>query len=884
MYFKLKNLEADNTNNFSYMLCKHPDNVYTKDFNNYRNIIGKFIDKDTYEIIVNSDPIDFIKLARKINMSSYLYYELNSVCPYNLKGITSTLSSVIAGNNKELTDEEFFKNRFWSCTIGPLPIYNNYIEGLFKDFELTSEIDSETQHNKNTSISKMICIKNDVKCSLTEFLQKVYLITYAITNRIGKNKLYQSDENQIIRLANLSKNWITKYDAKIKIIRKLYFKENEKYNKIFESILNEDELKNIEFEDNNLVFTDDVSQENIDRKIKLNSFNKHFEKESLHTKRHKKVLEIMTGIIDSENLDKIKLIDFGSSDGKFLRKIVRNKNNYDLLNKFKKLISVDSNQNIMKRLRGKFKKFKNIILLENNAVYPNIKEMEQNPDFITCIEFIEHLNDKERESFIYNILYIFQPDNFILTTPNVEYNKKYNLPDGVYRRKDHKIEFDTEQFNTEVVEPLSQFYDIIFHNIIEDDIQPSFVISCKLKKDVELYKNNKLIRKLNSHQSEFYLPISNYNISNNEINIGYCTNNFKNIDNIFYLAPTMSPVDYTDSQPDYLEHPESAFDYFKNRLTTENQILVGQHKYMGSRGYILLFKNKEIANNMGFDKPIVINSKGGFKFYKDNEEDIIYDELKNNMGNNDFIILDCEMMPWSYKYNGRSLNEDFIQPGECNLLDNLYKGTSIENSVNYLDTLSKFTKNEDITIRVFGWLASGCVYQNPHNLNYRYRVNKNGFYIDHLTQQDYINNLVKNSKIILPCNTHIVYLDQKESIDISMERWHEYCKSGGEGFVYKPLYPTSYLESGYFVQPALKVRGDKYLQMVYGIDYKNGGIFDVIKVRNTKSKRIQAIREFELSMYILNSFLSNADIERKRYIGGFLGCESTHRYNIDATL
>src|SRR5690554_6002463 len=105
MYFNLINLEADNTKNFSYMLCKHPDNTYIKEYNNCRTAMGKFINLNSYEIQVTSDPVDFIWVARKNNMSNYLYSELNSVCPYNLKGLADTLRSALYGNNKELTEE-----------------------------------------------------------------------------------------------------------------------------------------------------------------------------------------------------------------------------------------------------------------------------------------------------------------------------------------------------------------------------------------------------------------------------------------------------------------------------------------------------------------------------------------------------------------------------------------------------------------------------------------------------------------------------------------------------------------------------------------------------------------------------------------------------------
>src|SRR5262249_27767635 len=70
-------------------------------------------------------------------------------------------------------------------------------------------------------------------------------------------------------------------------------------------------------------------------------------------------------------------------------------------------------------------------------------------DAAAVVEVIEHL-DPPRFTAFERVLFEFaKPQSVIITTPNAEYNVKWEtLPAADFRHKDHRFEWTREQFRT----------------------------------------------------------------------------------------------------------------------------------------------------------------------------------------------------------------------------------------------------------------------------------------------------------------------------------------------------------------------------------------------------------------------------------------------------
>lgn len=69
-------------------------------------------------------------------------------------------------------------------------------------------------------------------------------------------------------------------------------------------------------------------------------------------------------------------------------------------------------------------------------------------DAATCIEVIEHLDPPRLTAFERVVFEFARPKTVVLTTPNIEYNVKFeSLPAGKLRHRDHRFEWTRAEFH-----------------------------------------------------------------------------------------------------------------------------------------------------------------------------------------------------------------------------------------------------------------------------------------------------------------------------------------------------------------------------------------------------------------------------------------------------
>lgn len=215
---------------------------------------------------------------------------------------------------------------------------------------------------------------------------------------------------------------------------------------------------------------------------------------------------------------------------------------------------------------------------------------------------------------------------------------------------------------------------------------------------------------------------------------------------------------------------------------------------------------------------------------------------------------------------------DFRYPGECCYLSRWYGNYgSLENAKKFLNVLNVHSAERPLEIRMFQLLAKG----SGKNV-------VNGLYLSKIEMYSELAYL--EGDIFKPVEYEFVDLSNADAVLRDIMHWLIYCENGGEGFVYKPWNWNSRLPSGYYIQPALKVRGREYLRLIYGIDYLEKESFEVLKNRKIRNKRALALQEFELSKRILNAFLHRNRRELLKSVAGFIGTEHYVSSRIDATL
>lgn len=94
-------------------------------------------------------------------------------------------------------------------------------------------------------------------------------------------------------------------------------------------------------------------------------------------------------------------------------------------------------------------------------------------DAATVVEVIEHMDPPRLAAFERVLFESARPETVVVTTPNAEYNVKFDtLPAGQFRHKDHRFEWTRAQFHQWSQTVASRFgYTVRFLPIGEEDGQ-----------------------------------------------------------------------------------------------------------------------------------------------------------------------------------------------------------------------------------------------------------------------------------------------------------------------------------------------------------------------------------------------------------------------------
>jgi 3' terminal RNA ribose 2'-O-methyltransferase Hen1 len=141
------------------------------------------------------------------------------------------------------------------------------------------------------------------------------------------------------------------------------------------------------------------------------------------------------------------VVDLGCGEGKLIRELLKNKN-------LAKVIGLDVSHRALEvatdRLhldRMAAEQRERVDLIHGSLTY---RDKRLNGfDAATVVEVIEHLDPARLRAFERVVFEFARPGTVIVTTPNVEYNVRFEtLPAGRLRHKDHRFEWTREQFQT----------------------------------------------------------------------------------------------------------------------------------------------------------------------------------------------------------------------------------------------------------------------------------------------------------------------------------------------------------------------------------------------------------------------------------------------------
>lgn len=361
---------------------------------------------------------------------------------------------------------------------------------------------------------------------------------------------------------------------------------------------------------------------------------------------------------------------------------------------------------------------------------------------------------------------------------------------------------------------------------------------------------------------------------------------------LVYLPPTMSPSE-TSNREGLLEHPAECFAHYRNAGASS---VICEEKHMGSRAVIVVCKDGSVPlRRFGIESGCagICYTRTGRPFFQDGEtERAILERIRDAVSSaglwdgleTDWVLLDCEVMPWSAKARALLLGQ-YAPAGAAGLGATEAAGCALQaasrRGVPAGPLLARFREKRDMVARYVEAYRRYCrPVVSPadyriapfHLLASEGRVHRDRDHVWHLETLARLSRADPGFLMATPYR--IVDLQDPESEAAATSWWEGLTAAGGEGMVVKPVH---FVEGGKrgVLQPALKCRGPEYLRIIYGPEYRAPEHLARLRERGLGRKRSLAIREFALGMEALDRFVRHEPLRRvHECVFGILALES----------
>ncbi|MCU0353630.1 MAG: methyltransferase domain-containing protein, partial [Cytophagales bacterium] len=165
-----------------------------------------------------------------------------------------------------------------------------------------------------------------------------------------------------------------------------------------------------------------------------------------------------------------RVLDLGCGEGKLLRMLLKDK-------QFEEIVGMDVSHRSLEIAAERLDldrlpepQRKRITLLQGSLTYRD--KRLQGYDAAALVEVIEHLDPNRLHALEAAVFGFAKPRTVVVTTPNAEYNRKYeSLAAGRFRHSDHRFEWTRAEFQAWVAKLETFGYRAEIFSVGEEDVE-----------------------------------------------------------------------------------------------------------------------------------------------------------------------------------------------------------------------------------------------------------------------------------------------------------------------------------------------------------------------------------------------------------------------------
>jgi 3' terminal RNA ribose 2'-O-methyltransferase Hen1 len=247
---------------------------------------------------------------------------------------------------------------------------------------------------------------------------------YVLLPVLDDQKHYWVSRDEIEKLLRRGEGWLKDHPENELITRRYLRHQSRLAREALARLLEEDQL-----DPDSAVQIHDQEEEQVERRIGLGEQR----------------IQAVVGALKEAGVARV--LDLGCGDGRLLQALLKD-------GSFQRIVGVDVSWAALERAARRLRlqemspKQRERIELEQSSLTYKDRRL-QGYDAAAVVEVIEHLDPSRLDAFEHALFDVARPGTVVLTTPNVEYNARFeSLPAGSLRHRDHRFEWTREEFRT----------------------------------------------------------------------------------------------------------------------------------------------------------------------------------------------------------------------------------------------------------------------------------------------------------------------------------------------------------------------------------------------------------------------------------------------------
>ena len=271
---------------------------------------------------------------------------------------------------------------------------------------------------------------------------------YVLVPVLDAEKHYWVGKEEVEKLLRKGEGWLAAHPNKEAIVKRYLPRQRQ---------LAREALARLAEEDN--PDPDEAAEQNSEQEVKME------EPIRLWQQRMGSVMAVLRSV------EAKRVLDLGCGEGKLLRELLAEKGMTEIVGMDVSFRSLEIASQRLKVDRMPPKQKEKLKLIHGSLMYRDKRLAGY--DAATVVEVIEHLDAPRLAAFERVLFEAARPKTVVVTTPNAEYNVKFEtLPAGQFRHKDHRFEWTREQFQQWSRRVAERFgYTVRFLAVGEEDAQ-----------------------------------------------------------------------------------------------------------------------------------------------------------------------------------------------------------------------------------------------------------------------------------------------------------------------------------------------------------------------------------------------------------------------------